>query len=203
MYESIFFTVGKKTIELYGKEFTLGELTTQVLNIPAEEYKSMRELLEQAQSAVQKYEKSKDISSWAAANDFYIKLDAMLCKYPFFVHLKHGDPILDESSALLADLLATGNNDFELSEKDLAVQNLIDTYEDYLLHPGDYGGEIVSEFTDVRSGEKRITKSPMPAVPQSPPPKTRNLLIVPGDLELKWVVYMRLTSAYSFISLRK
>ena len=69
MYESIFFTVGKKTIELYGKEFTLGELTTQVLNIPAEEYKSMRELLEQAQSAVQKYEKTKELSSWAAAND--------------------------------------------------------------------------------------------------------------------------------------
>ena len=56
MYESIFFTVGKKTIELYGKEFTLGELTTQVLNIPAEKYKIMRELLELAQSAVQVYE---------------------------------------------------------------------------------------------------------------------------------------------------
>ncbi len=199
MYESIFFTVGKKTIELYGKEFTLGELTTQVLNIPVEEYKSMRELLEQAQSAVQEYEKSKDISSWEAANDFYIRLDAMLCKYPIFAHLKHGDPILDEASALLSDLIATGNHDFELSEKDVAVQNLIDTYEDYLLHPGDYGGEIVSEFTDVRSGEKRITKSPMPAIPQSPPPKTRNLLIVPGDLKLKWTVYTRLTSAYSFL----
>ena len=74
MYESIFFTVGKKTIELYGKEFTLGELTTQVLNIPAEEYKTMRELLEQAQSAVRNMKSPKrflpgqrqmiSISSW-------------------------------------------------------------------------------------------------------------------------------------------
>ena len=159
----------------------------------------MRELLEQAQSAVQEYEKSKVISSWSAANEFYIKLDAMLCKYPIFEHLKHGDPILKEASALLSDLIATGNYDFEPTEEDMSVQNLIDTYEDYLLHPGDYGGEIISEFTDLRSGEKRISKTPMPAVPETPPQKTRNLLLVPGDLDLKWAVYTRLTSAYSFL----
>ena len=123
----------------------------------------------------------------------------MLCKYPIFAHLKHEDPILKETSALLTDLITTGNYDFELSEQDLAVQNLIDTYKDYLIHPGDYGGEIISEFTDIRTGEKTITKAPMPAVPQSPPPKTRNLLIVPGDMELKWVVYTRLIAAYAFI----
>ena len=199
MYESIFFTVGKKTIELYGTEFTLGKLTTQVLNIPAEEYKSMRELLEQAQSAIGKYQQTKDITHWAAANQCYIMLDALLCKYPLFVHLKRGETILEEASSLLDDLSATGNYDFELSEEDISVRRQWDIYDDYLLHPEDYGGVLVTEFTNARSGEKTISKIPKPAVPQSPPPKTRNLLIIAGDLELKWSVYSRLTTAYTSI----
>lgn len=199
MYESIFFTVGKKTIELYGKEFTLGELTTQVLNIPVANFKIMQELLEQALSGVRQYEKTKDISFWAKANDSFTELDSILCKYPVFQYLKNGETILEETSALLSDLMTTGDYDFALSEEDRTVQELIDTYEDYLRNPNDYGGENVFEFTNLSTGEKTISRTPQPAIPESPPPKTRNLLVVPGDLELKWAVYTRLTAAYTCI----
>lgn len=36
-------------------------------------------------------------------------------------------------------------------------------------------------------------------MPESPPPKTRNLLIVPGDLEVQWAVYVKITVAYTSI----
>lgn len=199
MYESIFFTIGKKTIELYGKEFTLGELTTQVLNIPVSDFKTMRELLEHAQSALQQYEHTKDISFWKKANEGFTELDSILCAYPIFRRLKNGETILEEASLLLADLIATGNYDFALSEEDKATQEQIYTYEDYLRNPNDYGRVIQSKLTDIHSEKEYIFNIPQPDIPKSPPPKTRNLLIVPGDLELKYTVYKKQAAAYASI----
>lgn len=199
MYESIFFTIGKKTIELYGKEFTLGELTTQVLNIPVSDFKVMQELLEQAQSALQQYDHTKNISFWEKANDNFAELDSILCKYPLFQHLKNGETTLEEASVLLANLIATGNYDFALSEEDKTVQEQIYTYEDYLRNPNDYGRVIQSKLTDIHSEKEYIFNVPQPDIPQSPPPKTRNLLIVPGDLELKYAVYKKQAAAYASI----
>ena len=199
MYDAIFFTVGKKTIELYGRQFTLGELTTQVLNIPSNEYKMMRQLLEQAQSAAEAYTNTNDISCWLEANKRYIELDAMLCKHPIFAHLKNKETILQETSTLLADLITSGNYDFELTEKDIAVQQRIDAYEDYLRHPEDYGGTWETESTNIGTGKTYISQIPMPDIPKTPSHKTRNLLIAAGDLKVKWAVYQRWIAAYTSI----
>ena len=40
MFDTISFCIGEKTIEINGASFSLGELTTQVLNIPKDEYQS-------------------------------------------------------------------------------------------------------------------------------------------------------------------
>ena len=41
MFQSITFYVGEKTLGIYGEEFPLGALTTEVLNISLEEYRAL------------------------------------------------------------------------------------------------------------------------------------------------------------------
>ena len=41
MFQSITFYVGEKTLGIYGEEFPLGALTTEVLNITPEEYQAL------------------------------------------------------------------------------------------------------------------------------------------------------------------
>lgn len=41
MFQSITFYVGEKTLGIYGEEFPLGTLTTEVLNITPEEYQAL------------------------------------------------------------------------------------------------------------------------------------------------------------------
>ena len=41
MFQSITFYIGGKTLGIYGEEFPLGALTTEVLNITPEEYQAL------------------------------------------------------------------------------------------------------------------------------------------------------------------
>lgn len=41
MFQSITFYIGGKTLGIYGEEFPLGTLTTEVLNITPEEYQAL------------------------------------------------------------------------------------------------------------------------------------------------------------------
>lgn len=41
MFQSVTFYVGEKTLGIYGEEFPLGTLTTEVLNITPEEYRAL------------------------------------------------------------------------------------------------------------------------------------------------------------------
>ena len=48
MFQSITFYVGEKTLGIYGEEFPLGTLTTEVLNITPEEYQAFDGRLQSA-----------------------------------------------------------------------------------------------------------------------------------------------------------
>lgn len=48
MFQSITFYVGEKTLGIYGEEFPLGALTTEVLNITPEEYRALDSRLKSA-----------------------------------------------------------------------------------------------------------------------------------------------------------
>ena len=48
MFQSITFYVGEKTLGIYGEEFPLGALTTEVLNITPEEYQALDSRLQSA-----------------------------------------------------------------------------------------------------------------------------------------------------------
>ena len=48
MFQSITFCVGEKTLGIYGEEFPLGTLTTEVLNITPAEYQALDSRLKSA-----------------------------------------------------------------------------------------------------------------------------------------------------------
>ena len=58
MFDTISFCIGEKTIEINGAPFSLGELTTQVLNIPKDEYQAMLELATTAFETMYKNKKN-------------------------------------------------------------------------------------------------------------------------------------------------
>ncbi len=48
MFKKILYCVGNKSIEINGEDFFLGELTTEVLNLPRNDYMDMKNILEEA-----------------------------------------------------------------------------------------------------------------------------------------------------------
>ena len=110
--------------------------------------------------------------------------------------MKQKPSVLEEAQILLSDLEELKTHDFNLTEEDYRILNAMNLYEEYLQHPNDFGGETLWEATDVRTGERYQYSRPQPPIPASPPPKTKNLLIVPGDLELKMAVYKRVCAGY-------
>ena len=57
MFQSITFYVGEKTFGIYGEEFPLGALTTEVLNITPTEYQALASRLQSAMEGMARYEK--------------------------------------------------------------------------------------------------------------------------------------------------
>ena len=58
MFQSITFYIGGKTLGIYGEEFPLGALTTEVLNITPEEYQALDVRLKAAIEGMARYEKT-------------------------------------------------------------------------------------------------------------------------------------------------
>lgn len=124
MFQSVIFYVGKKSVTIYEKEFVLGEIAAQVLNISPDEYHSMKSVLTDAKQAVHSYEQTEDISFWAQANEHYKALDAMLCRWHVLGHLKANQHLFDNTKELLDDIMLTGNRDFLLDDEDSDLGSL-------------------------------------------------------------------------------
>ena len=63
MFDSITFSVGKKTIILHEQEFTLGDIPTQILNLTYCEIRRRLETLNQAKALSRQYEGKRAVSS--------------------------------------------------------------------------------------------------------------------------------------------
>lgn len=197
MFGCISFCIGDKCIDINGKKFSLGDLTTEFLNLPKDKYAAMREQLELAQSKANKYIKSKKLSDWYDANEEYIKLDAMICEFPYLRLVREETTIFAEAQQLTAQISMFEDDDFELSEYDLEVLSKITAYEDYLEHPENYGGTNKEYFTHTQTQKEFYVTTPQPPIPELPPEKTRALLIFPGSLAVKWKYYMDYCDAYA------
>ncbi len=121
MFEKILYCVGYKTIEINGEDFSLGELTTEVLNLPRNDYLEMKAIIDSTIQKTYKYEASSDLNDWFEVNEDYIVLDKMMSKHKIFSLLKEKNNILEEARQLTSQLSVFENDDCELSHRDLEI----------------------------------------------------------------------------------
>ena len=194
MFTSIAFYIGEKVLGLNGREYPLGELTAEVLNISPEEYHELWRMLDKAMDSMDRYEKDRQMQDWFDANEEMIRLHEALLQHRIFRLIQSETEVLYEARTLTEQYSLFPEEDFVLGERDWSILGAIGDYEDYLEHPEDYGGE---DILTLRWGEEHYTMTePRPPVPPAPPEKTRALLIMPGPLRDKWRYYKRYCENY-------
>ena len=99
MFQSITFYVGEKTLGIYGEEFPLGALTTEVLNITPEEYQALDGSLKSAIEGMARYEKTHTLTDWHQANEQMLRLNEALCRHRIFSSNSDGRIYSDRGEA--------------------------------------------------------------------------------------------------------
>ena len=199
MFTSIAFYIGEKVLGLNNREYPLGELTAEVLNISPEEYHELQRMLDKAMESMDCYEEKHQMQDWFDANEEMIRLHESLIRYRIFRLIQERPEVLYEARTLTEQYTLFPENGKALApgERDLSILGAIMDYENYLEHPKDYGGE---DILTLQWGEERYTMSePRPPIPPAPPDKTRSLLIVPGPLEMKWEFYKNYCMTYGAV----
>lgn len=87
MFDSITFCIGRKTINLYGQELLLGELSEQVVNIGYQKTQEMCDTLKEGKSIAEQYAGIRDDTLLDRAYDCYQKLEDILRQYPLLALL--------------------------------------------------------------------------------------------------------------------
>lgn len=194
MFTSIAFYIGEKVLGLNDREYPLGELTAEVLNISPEEYQELHRTMGRAMENMDRYEKNRRMQDWFDANEEMIQLHESLLQHRIFRLIQSGAEVLYEARTLTEQYSLFPEEDFVLGDRDWSILGAFGDYEDYLEHPEDYGGE---DIRTLRWGEERYTMSePRPPIPSAPPEKTRALLVMPGPLRDKWRYYKRYCENY-------
>lgn len=183
MFKKILYCVGNKTIEINGEDFSLGELTTEVLNLPRNNYLEMKTILDSAIQKTYKYETSHDLKDWFEANEDYTVLDKMMSKHKIFFLLREDNNILEETRQFTSQLSLFENDDCELSHRDLEILSQIEEYNEYLEHPENFENSDTVYLDNEESGLSFPIDIPKPDIPSTPPSKARALLIYPEILK--------------------
>lgn len=178
MFEKILYCVGNKTIEINGEDFSLGELTTEVLNLPRNDYLEMKTILDSAIQKSYKYETSHDLKDWFEANEDFILLDKIMSKYIIFSLLREDNNILEEARQFTSQLSLFENDDCELSHRDLEILSQIEEYNEYLEHPENFGKCDTVYLDDEKSGLSFPIDIPKPDIPSAPPSKQEHCLSI-------------------------
>ena len=199
MFASIAFYIGEKVLGLNDREYPLGELTAEALNISPEEYHELRRMLDKVMESMDRYEENHQMQDWFDANEKMIRLHEALIQHRIFRLIQDKPEVLYEARTLTEQytLFPEDGDTLAPGERDLSILGAIMDYENYLEHPKDYGGE---EILTLQWGEERyIMSEPRPPIPPAPPGKTRALLIVPGSLEMKWEFYKNYCMTYGTV----
>ena len=138
MFQSITFYVGEKTLGIYGEEFPLGALTTEVLNITPAEYQALDGRLQSAMEGMARYEKTHKLTDWHQANEQMLQLNEVLCRRRIFRLIQTDSYILAEAKQL-TEMPITEGDTLEMDAHDREILRQICAYEDYLENPKKYG----------------------------------------------------------------
>lgn len=186
MFTSIAFYIGDKVLGLNDREYPLGELTAEVLNISPEEYHELRRMLDKATDSVDRYENDCRMQDWFNANEEMIRLHEALSQHRIFRLIQEKSEMLYEARTLTEQYSLFPEEDFVLGERDKDILLSIAEYKAYLDRPEEHGGE-------------RSTGESLPPIPLEPLEKTRPLLIEPGSLETKWKFYKKYCLTYEAV----
>ena len=199
MFTSIAFYIGEKVLGLNDREYPLGELTAEVLNISPEEYQELHRIMGRAIEHMDHYEKKHRMEDWFNANEEMIRLHETLIQYRIFRLIQESPEVLYEARTLTEQytLFSEDKENLTPGERDMEILEQILDYEDYLEHPEEYGGSDHLGYQI--NGEHFETEIPRPPIPPTPPEKTRALLIVSGPLEMKWEFYKNYCMTYGKI----
>ena len=132
MFGSIVFYIGEKILGLYGEEYPLGTLTSEVLNISPEEYCTWRSQMAEAMDGMERYEKTHQMEQWHRVNEQMLRLHEALCRHRIFLLIQTSAEMLEEARQLTESSPADGET-FEMSAHDFEILRHINIYEDYLV----------------------------------------------------------------------
>lgn len=107
----IIFYVYDKMIELNDKQFPLGEVTADILNLSPDDYQPMAELFSEVESLERKYEEEKRIEDWLILNEKLRELTRMFRAYKILTQLFDGamDTYFDEEE----EYFQNGEHEYE------------------------------------------------------------------------------------------
>ena len=137
MFQSITFYIGGKALGIYGEEFPLGALTTEVLNITPAEYQALDGSLKSAIEGMARYEKTHTLTDWHRVNEQMLRLNEALCHHHIFRLIQTDAYILTEAKQLTEMPIAEGDP-LEMDAHDHEILRQICAYEDYLENPVSY-----------------------------------------------------------------
>ena len=100
MFNSITFSVGKKTITLYGQEFILGELSVQIMNMWSCQLGLVRKRMAEGRELSEQYKDTQDYSYWYQANDSYLLAESILLQHPILCLLQRKSSVLWNTTVL-------------------------------------------------------------------------------------------------------
>ena len=186
MFQSITFYIGGKTLGIYGEEFPLGALTTEVLNITPEEYQALDGSLKSAIEGMARYEKTHTLTDWHRVNEQMLRLNEALCHHHIFRLIQTDAYILAEAKQLTEMPIAEGDP-LEMDAHDHEILRQICAYEDYLENPKKYGR--IKNPEELSETQREWYLNLYPPIPPKPEAKTPALLIAPVPLDLKWQMY--------------
>ena len=110
MFQSITFYIGGKVLGIYGEEFPLGTLTTEVLNITPEEYQALDGSLKSAIEGMALYEKTHKLTDWHQVNEQMLCLNEALCQHRIFRLVQTDSYILTEAKQLTEIPISEGDS---------------------------------------------------------------------------------------------
>lgn len=114
---SIVFYIHSDTIEYDGVLFSAGELTADILNLTAEDYRSFGERLQRMRDLAEQYEDTLDRGVWWELNRQFITLRRKLMRYRVFqILLRNDERLLNEAAQYTEALSLLPEEELELTD---------------------------------------------------------------------------------------
>jgi len=186
----VFYTYGS-SVELNGTQFVAGELTADLLNLSAGEFRSLRQQYQEIKALSKECERGHNRAVWWELNNELEDLCCALRKYRVFqILLTEDDILFSETRSYTGRYsLFPEDDDQGITENDLAAVSRLyesEDAEDFLNSDNDCGAGTGADH-------QRERKEPFDSHYRDVPDA---FLIWPGEQRQKWRYYERAVSRY-------